>query len=161
MEETDAVNQRLSLRDEDAGTMEQKLKALLLQNPYTLEKEEEEMGSEGGQPSGLYQWKDLKSMLHATDEELNSALRLVSAIEVNGYWRILDDLCIGRVLYSILWKANVLNWSLSSLDGDKVDRLPTWGYSTAVAFHCLELYASTTNGRFWELDTIRVCLELA
>ncbi|MFS7956525.1 putative sister chromatid cohesion protein Dcc1 [Helianthus anomalus] len=168
MDETDPVNQRQSIRDVKAGSMEQKLKALLLQNPYTLElyegeeemgsEGEEEMGSEGGQPSGLYQWKDLKSMLHATDEELNSTLRLVSAVEVNGYWRILDDLCIGRVLYSLVWKAKALNWSLSSLDGD---RFHPWGCSPAVARHCLELYASTTDGKVWELDTKRVSLELA
>ncbi|XP_021973466.1 uncharacterized protein LOC110868576 isoform X2 [Helianthus annuus] len=168
MDETDPVNQRQSIRDVKAGSMEQKLKALLLQNPYTLElyegeeetgsEGEEEMGSEGGQPYGLYQWKDLKSMLHASDEELNSALRLVSAVEVNGCWRIVDDLCIGRVLYSLVWKANALNWSLSSLDGD---RFHPWGCSPAVARHCLELYASTTDGKGWELDTKRVSLELA
>ncbi|KAM0068401.1 putative sister chromatid cohesion protein Dcc1 [Helianthus debilis subsp. tardiflorus] len=116
------------------------------------------MGCEGGQPSGLYQWKDLKSMPQATDEELNSALKLVSVVEINGYWRIVDDLCISRVLYSLVWKAKALNWSLSSLDGD---RFHPWGCSPAVARHCLELYASTTNGKVWELDTKRVSLELA
>ncbi|KAI7750105.1 hypothetical protein M8C21_023017, partial [Ambrosia artemisiifolia] len=46
----DVFKQRLRLTNEDSETMEQKLKALLLQNPYTLEEEmefegEEEMGS--------------------------------------------------------------------------------------------------------------------
>ncbi|KAL8222906.1 hypothetical protein R6Q57_020305 [Mikania cordata] len=146
-------------RDEDGGTMEQKLKALLLQNPYTLDEE-----NEGGQKrSGLYKWDDLKSMFHAADEELKSALRLVSAIEINGYWRLVDDMCIDQVLYNLVWKADCEDWSFSSLDGSKVIKClgDTWGLSPVLARHCLELYARTTDGRVWELDTKRVCVELA
>ncbi|KAD0559596.1 hypothetical protein E3N88_44074 [Mikania micrantha] len=146
-------------RDEDGETMEQKLKALLLQNPYTLDEEHE-----GGQKrSGLYKLDDLKSMFHAADEELKSALRLVSAVEINGYWRLVDDMCIDQVLYNLVWKADCEDWSFSSLDGSKVIKClgDTWGLSPVLACHCLELYARTTDGWVWELDIRRVCVELA
>ncbi|KAL8265025.1 hypothetical protein R6Q59_023155 [Mikania micrantha] len=111
-----------SLGDDDvtfflAGTMEQKLEALLLENPYTHYEEKE--GVEINYD--LYQWKDLKRMLHATDEQLKSALTLVSAVEINGYWRIVDDLSIDLVLcHLVLVADSEEDSSFSSFDGDKV-----------------------------------------
>ncbi|KAI3803692.1 hypothetical protein L1987_31852 [Smallanthus sonchifolius] len=36
----------------------------------------------------ISRWDDLKIILHATDEELDYALSLLSATEINGYWKI-------------------------------------------------------------------------
>ncbi|KAI7750106.1 hypothetical protein M8C21_023018, partial [Ambrosia artemisiifolia] len=161
LDETEVDVFAQSLSNEDAGTMEQKLKTILLQNPYTLD---EDMGFEVGQPSRLHRWDNLKSALHATDEELKSALRRVSAVEINGYWRIVDDYCIGRVLYFLLLKVESnRHCPFIPLDGNKVVKYlgDRWGYSPVLARHCLELYASTTDGMVWELDTKRVCVEHA
>ncbi|XP_076956739.1 uncharacterized protein LOC143632028 isoform X2 [Bidens hawaiensis] len=56
-----------------------KLKTLLLQNPYRCD-EDNNM-----QVSGLYQWDDLINRVQASDDELKSALRVLSAVEIKGY----------------------------------------------------------------------------
>ncbi|KAK1435701.1 hypothetical protein QVD17_01467 [Tagetes erecta] len=153
------VSKRLCVRVKDGGvTMEQKLKTLVSQNPYTFEE-----AVEGRETSGLYQWDDLKSTLHATDEELKSALSLVSAIEIDGYWRIVDETFIEKVLYHLVLEAESNNWSFSSLDGNKVAESlqDTYGFSPGLVRHCLGLYATTIYGKIWELNTERVCVELA
>lgn len=138
--------------------MEQRLRTLLLKNPYTLDED-----IKGVQKSGLYQWDDIKSMLNANDEELKSALMLVSALEINGHWRIVDDICIGQVLHYLVWMADTNDWSFSSLDVNKIVKSlgDTWGCPSVLARHCLEMYARTADGRVWELDIKRVCVELA
>ncbi|KAJ0678080.1 putative sister chromatid cohesion protein Dcc1 [Helianthus annuus] len=118
------------------GSMEfvrlEKLKKLLLENPYTS----------GEMPDcGLYRWDDLKREV-PDEEELASALRVLSAVEINGYWRF--------------------GWTLSSLDKiELVESLVDWGFSKVVAHHCFQLYGRTTYGGGWEMDTTRVSLHVA
>ncbi|KAM0000418.1 putative sister chromatid cohesion protein Dcc1 [Helianthus debilis subsp. tardiflorus] len=158
--EHDVFEQRQTLRNEDAGTMELRLKTLLRQNPHTLA---EELGTEAGPPSRLYKWDYLKSMLYTTDEELKSALRLVGAVEINGYWRIVDDLCNQAVLFQIVQKEKSGYGCFNLLDGNMiVEYLVDYcGFYPVLARHCLELYASTVDGRVWELDAKRVWVKLA
>ncbi|XP_076881690.1 uncharacterized protein LOC143529893 [Bidens hawaiensis] len=149
----------LPLRNEDPETLEQKLKALLLQNPYKVDED-----LQGGQKHGLHKWDDLKSMLDATDEELNTTLRRVSALEIDGHWRILEDMCIYQLLYFLVWVIDVNYWSYDSLDVNKVVEALGGGhhkYPHALVDHCFKLYASTTDGKVWQLDTKRVSMELA
>ncbi|KAI3809500.1 hypothetical protein L1987_25476 [Smallanthus sonchifolius] len=77
----------------EQGTMDKarldKLKSLLLENLY-------EEGD--GQSGNLYKWDDLKTILHATDGELDSGLRLLSATEIDGYWRIVHYTYMDRML---------------------------------------------------------------
>uniref|UniRef100_A0A251T2W6 Putative sister chromatid cohesion protein Dcc1 n=1 Tax=Helianthus annuus TaxID=4232 RepID=A0A251T2W6_HELAN len=140
------------------GSMEfvrlEKLKKLLLENPYTS----------GEMPDcGLYRWDELKREVPgATDEELASALRVLSAVEINGYWRFVDDMYMNQLLLTIIWISTIKGWTLSSLDKiELVESLVDWGFSKVVAHHCFQLYGRTTYGGGWEMDTTRVCLHVA
>ncbi|XP_076881707.1 uncharacterized protein LOC143529908 isoform X2 [Bidens hawaiensis] len=147
-------NKRLSLRNEDAGIMVLELRELLLQNPYIPMEE----SSHDQQPSHLFKWDDLKSRFDATDEELKSALRLVPAVEINGYWRALDVMYTGQLLYKLVERVE----SNSAFDGNKlVNCLAYEGYSPDIARLCLELCASTADGRVWKLDSERASVEIA
>ncbi|KAI3796723.1 hypothetical protein L1987_39402 [Smallanthus sonchifolius] len=146
------------------GTMElvevapkiDKLRTLLLENLYRYD-EDDQMHD-----SGLYQWNDLTDRVQASDEELKSALRVLSAVEINGYWRIVDDKYMDQVLKMLINNSILNDWSLSSLDENKVvESLVNEGYSRVIAHHCLEVYGSKTNGSVWELDKKRVCVHFA
>ena len=60
-----------------------KLKFLLLENPYTSE-EDTEMDL-GMTERALYKWDHLVDRVQASDEELRSGLQTLSAVEINGY----------------------------------------------------------------------------
>ncbi|KAL8228054.1 hypothetical protein R6Q57_015638 [Mikania cordata] len=146
------------------GTMElvevapriDKLKTLLSENPYKYD-DDHEMHD-----SGLYQWDDLVNRIQASDEELNSALRALSAVLINGYWRIIDYNYMDKILNTLLNNAILNDWSLSSLDENEVvESLVKEGFSRVIAHHCLEEYGSKTNGNVWELDKKRVCVHFA
>ncbi|KAL0425479.1 UNVERIFIED_CONTAM: Sister chromatid cohesion protein DCC1 [Sesamum radiatum] len=66
---------------------------LLSQNPYGFSETADMDVSEEREKTriGLYRWDDLVDRLQASDEELRMGLRSLSAIEIDGYWRILDD----------------------------------------------------------------------
>ncbi|KAI7730705.1 hypothetical protein M8C21_015095 [Ambrosia artemisiifolia] len=138
------------------GSMEllrlEKLKKLLLENPYT---DHVKMPD-----SGLYRWDDLKRLLQATDEELESDLTVLSAVEINGYWRIVDDMYMCRILTSIIWSSIMKCWCLSSLDIiEAVESLA--GFPQVIVHHCFQLYGRITYGGGWEMDKKRVSLHVA
>ncbi|KAK1424893.1 hypothetical protein QVD17_20234 [Tagetes erecta] len=146
------------------GTMEiveiapkiDKLKTLLSKNPYRYD-EDDEMHD-----SGLYQWDDLVNRVQASDDELKSALRVLSAVEINGYWRIVDDKYMDQVLKTLINNSILSDWSLSSLDENTVvESLVEEGYSREIAHHCLEVYGSKTSENVWEMDNKRVCVHFA
>ncbi|KAI3743742.1 hypothetical protein L1987_56807 [Smallanthus sonchifolius] len=84
------------------------------------------------------------------------------AVEINGYWRIVDDKYMDQVLKMLINNSILNDWSLSSLDENKVvESLVNEGYSQVIAHHCLEVYGSKTNGNVWELDKKRVCVHFA
>ncbi|KAM0010365.1 putative sister chromatid cohesion protein Dcc1 [Helianthus debilis subsp. tardiflorus] len=133
-----------------------KLKTLLLENPYRYD-EDDEM-----RDSNLYKWDDLINKVQASDDELKSALRVLSAVEINGYWRIVDDKYMGRVLKTLINNSILNDWSLNSLDENEVvESLVNDGISLVIARHCLEVHGSKTNGGVWELDKKRVCVHFA
>ncbi|KAK9051616.1 hypothetical protein SSX86_028243 [Deinandra increscens subsp. villosa] len=146
------------------GTMElvevapriDKLKTLLLENPYKFDEDNEMYDSD------LYQWDDLINKVQASDEELISALRILSAVEINGYWRTVDYKYMEKMLNTLINNAILNDWSLSSLDEKEVvESLVDEGFSRVIAHHCLEVYGSKTNESVWELDKKRVCVHFA
>ncbi|KAJ9563428.1 hypothetical protein OSB04_008588, partial [Centaurea solstitialis] len=150
------------------GTMElvevapriDKLKLLLSENPYKFD-EDSEMHD-----SGLYRWDDLIDRVQASDEEMRSALRVISAVEINGYWRIVDEKYMDGMLTMLLNNTLLNDWSLDALDEDEVvEALVKDGYSNVIARHCLDVFGSKTSEEggkcFWELDKRRVCVHFA
>lgn len=152
------------------GTMElvevapriDKLKLLLSENPYKFDEDTEMYDT------GLYRWDDLIDRVQASDEEMRSALRVISAVEIYGYWRIVDEKYMDGILNMLLNNTLLNDWSLNALDEDEVvGSLVKDGYSNVIAHHCLDVYGSKTNGSeeggksFWELDKRRVCVHFA
>nr|XP_043627028.1 sister chromatid cohesion protein DCC1 [Erigeron canadensis] len=152
------------------GTMElvevapkiDKLKSLISENPYKFDEDCEMYDT------GLYQWDDLTDRVQASDEELRSALRTLSAVEINGYWRIVDEKYMDQILNTLINNSLINEWSLSALiEEEVVESLVNDGFSSVIAHHCLEVYGCKRDGseeggnNVWELDTRRVCVHFA
>ncbi|PKA59288.1 hypothetical protein AXF42_Ash001382 [Apostasia shenzhenica] len=135
-----------------------KLKNLLRERLYYLE---EDLHNE----LGLYKWKDLVEMVQASDEELRAALKSLSAVEIDGYWRIVADKCMDETLEMILRNAVLHDWSLSALREERVlSILEVDDFPTRIVLHCLETHGSKgddSEGSLWSLDEKKVCRRLA
>jgi len=144
-----------------------KLKSFLSEKTYSFE--EYDVGNlEDNQEStiGLYNWNDLVNNIQASDEELRSGLQALSAVEINGYWRLVDGSYMDMIL-GMLLKNSVLNdWSLNALNEDEVvSTLESDGFLGVLARHCLHTYGTKVNegmpGCAWKLDEKRVCIHFA
>ncbi|KAL2337268.1 hypothetical protein Fmac_011714 [Flemingia macrophylla] len=124
-----------------------KLKSLLLGKPYNFEESDIESLEENQESRiGLYTWNDLIENIQASDEELTSGLQALSALEINGYWRLVDSL-------------DALN------DDEVVSTLESDGFLWCLPRHCLHVYGKKVNECFhsgvWKLDEKRVCVHFA
>ncbi|KAJ7969432.1 Sister chromatid cohesion protein DCC1 [Quillaja saponaria] len=145
-----------------------KLKLLLSENPYSYE---EEVGMDCLEEkeiprTGLYNWDDIINKIQASDDELMSGLQALSAVEINGYWRIVDEKYMNTILRMLLHNSVLNDWSLSSLNEDEVVTvLELDGFPRALTYHCLHVYGSKVdeNGKscVWKLDERRVCIHFA
>ena len=140
-----------------------KLKTLLFENPYRTDDEEME-----GSEKGLYKWEDLASTVQASDEELRSGLEALSALEIGGHWRVVDESYMDVMLRMLLNNSVLNDWSLESLDQNRVvDVLCSDGYPLKLAEHCLRVYGvkvsegAAESGPVWKLDEKRVCVHFA
>ncbi|XP_050204069.1 uncharacterized protein LOC126654070 [Mercurialis annua] len=142
------------------------LRFLLSQNPYksdeVLEMEDLNMGIN---KTGLYAWDDLVDMVQASNEELRYGLQALSAVEIDGYWRIVDDAYMDTILGMLLHNSILNDWSLHSLNEDEVVTvLASDGFLRKLAIHCLNVYGdkvSTGLTNTWKLDEKRVCVHFA
>lgn len=144
-----------------------KLKLLLSENPYRVEECDMEILEENeGYKTGLYRWNDLIDNIQASDEELRSGLQALSAVEINGYWRLVDESYMGMIL-EMLFRNSVLNdWSLNALnENEVVSTLESDGFPGLLARHCLHVYGKKVNdcqhNCVWKLDEKRVCIHFA
>ncbi|KAL5560713.1 hypothetical protein UlMin_036924 [Ulmus minor] len=142
-----------------------KLKFLLLENPYRSEEDTEIDLEMTGR--GLYKWDHLVDRVQASDDELRSGLQALSAVEINGYWRVLDEKYMDMMLRMLLHNSVLNDWSLEELDQDKVvDVLKSDGFPRKLAEHCLYVYGQklsegTGTSCMWKLDDKRVCVQFA
>lgn len=156
------------------GTMElsevapklDKLKFLLFKNPYTSEEDIDMEGFEQVQ-TGLYKWDDLVDLVQASDDELRSGLQALSALEIDGYWRVVDQKYMDMMLRMLLHNSVLNDWSLDALHQDKVlDVLESDGFPRKLAEHCLCVYGHKVNkgvvtNCVWKLDEQKVCVHFA
>lgn len=146
-----------------------KLKLLLLENPYSSEEalEFDDLEEMEKNKAGFYTWNDLVDKVQASDDELRSGLWALSAVELDGYWRIVDERYMGTVLAMLLHNSVLNDWSLDALIEDEVVRvLVSDGFPPILACHCLHVYGSKVDeGRskscLWKLDERRVCVHFA
>ncbi|XP_040993381.1 sister chromatid cohesion protein DCC1 isoform X2 [Juglans microcarpa x Juglans regia] len=145
-----------------------KLKLLLSVNPYRFGEDIEMEDLEETEKSytGLYKWDDLVEQVQASDEELRSALKALSAVEIGGYWRIVDDKYMDTILSMLLHDSVLNDWSLDLLNEDEVvSMLESDGFPQKLARHCLHVYGTkvdeNVDKRVWRLDERRVCVHFA
>ncbi|KAK1318597.1 hypothetical protein QJS10_CPB04g01951 [Acorus calamus] len=135
-----------------------KLKSLLSERPYVPDNEEEGVQSE----AGLYSWEDLVECVQASDGELMDELRALSAIEIHGHWRIVDERVMDEILNVLIHNSVLFEWALDSLKEDEViTALEADGFSRILASHCLGMYARRVDENIWGVDEKRVCLHFA
>ncbi|XP_047951178.1 sister chromatid cohesion protein DCC1 [Salvia hispanica] len=146
------------------------LKLLLSQKPYSFGEASEMDISEEREETGLglYRWEDLVERIQASDEELKMGLQSISAVEIDGYWRILDDSYMHAILSMLLHNVILSNWSINALDEDEVlGMLEADGFPRNIAKHCLQAYGNKVDdegacvSHLWILDERRVCVCLA
>jgi sister chromatid cohesion protein DCC1 len=145
-----------------------KLKLLLSENPYSYQEDTEMEDLEVVEQSntGLYKWDDLVEKVQASDEELRSELQALSAVEIGGYWRIVDEKYMDTILRMLLHNSVINDWSLDALNEDEVvSMLESDGFPQKLACHCLHVYGNKVDeslGRqVWRLDERRVCVHFA
>ncbi|KAK9911252.1 hypothetical protein M0R45_035173 [Rubus argutus] len=159
------------------GTMElveiaprlDKLKLLLSENPYRSD-EDIEMGDleeMERENVGLYKWDDLIEKVQASNDELRNGLQALSAVEIDGYWRIVDEKYMDIILRMLLHNAVLNDWSFTSLNEDEVvNVLISDGFPRKLANHCLCVFGSKVEGgagisNIWKLDERKVCVHFA
>lgn len=154
------------------GTMElievaprlDKLKLLLSENPYRFEEcDMENLEENQESKTGLYSWNDLLENIQASDEQLRSGLQALSAVEINGYWRLVDESYMDMILGMLLRNSVLNDWSLNALNEDEVvSMLESDGFPRVLARHCLHVYGKKVNDCMqscvWKLDEKRVCI---
>ncbi|PON56733.1 Sister chromatid cohesion protein Dcc [Parasponia andersonii] len=150
----------------EVGPKLDKLKYLLFKNPYSSE-EDIEMEDLGDIERGLYKWDDLVERIQASDDELRSGLQALSALEIDGYWRVVDEKYMDMMLRMLLHDSVLNDWSLDALDQDTVVQvLQSDGYPCKLAEHCLcffgqKLNESVDRSCVWKLDERKVCVHIA
>ncbi|KAI8572528.1 hypothetical protein RHMOL_Rhmol01G0206400 [Rhododendron molle] len=141
-----------------------KLKTLLSEHPYPFDEVSvmEEPNEMENSNRGLYSWEDLIDKVQASDEELRSGLHSVSAVEIGGYWRIVDDNYMDGILNMLLHNSVLNDWSMNALnESDVVIVLQSDGFPREIAHHCLRVYGSKVNEGVMRLDEKRVCVHFA
>lgn len=142
-----------------------KLKLLLSRNPLKLGEltETDDLDEMIDNDKSLYRWDDLTDMIQASDEELRTALNAFSAIEINGYWRIVDESYMDAILNILLQNSILNDWSLNALNEDEVvGVLESDGFTRKIARHCLQVYGSKVDREsLWRLDERKVCVHFA
>lgn len=160
------------------GTMElaeiaprlDKLRLLISKKPFEpFELSDMEVSEDiGMRTADLYTWGDLLEQIQASDEELRLGLKALSAVEINGNWRILDNKYMETILSMILQNAVINDWSLNSLnENEVVGVLKDDGFPSNLVVHCLDVHGKMVNGggsgvsTIWQLDERRVCVHFA
>ncbi|KAF3778765.1 Sister chromatid cohesion protein [Nymphaea thermarum] len=130
----------------------EKLKTLLKQRVYKGDYDDCESDSK----LGLYTWQDLADRIQASDDELRDGLRAISAVEIDGYWRLVDDGLMEELLTMMFRNLDIHGWSSNALREEEV--LPVMvddGYSPTLVLHCLNTNGSKEEkeeGHIWCLN---------
>ncbi|CAA3022520.1 sister chromatid cohesion DCC1 [Olea europaea subsp. europaea] len=144
-----------------------KLKFLLSQNPYSFDEASDMDISHERMNTGLFSWDNLVDEVQASNEELRSGLQALSAVEIYGYWRVLDDKYMDMILNILLHDVILNDWSFNALNEDEVLRaLETDGFPCNIAMHCLKVYGNKVEEHVggscvWRLEERRICVHFA
>ncbi|CAL9763801.1 unnamed protein product [Musa acuminata subsp. burmannicoides] len=139
-----------------------KLKSLLNERPYKLD---EDVETDFQPNRSLYRWQDLLEQIQASEQELRDGLKALSAAEIDGFWRIIDEKTMDEILNMVLNNSILHGWPLNALEEDEVvSVLEADGYPRNITLHCLETFGNMVESSgcsFWSLDEKKVCLRFA
>ncbi|XP_022744434.1 sister chromatid cohesion protein DCC1 [Durio zibethinus] len=145
-----------------------KLKSILSENLYSSDEalEKADLDSMERSKRRLYTWDDLTNKVQASDDELRTGLQARSAVEIDGYWRIVDEKYMDLILRMLFHNSVLNDWSLDSLIEDKVvSVLESDGFPRKLAYHCLYVYGGRVEEAMdrgvWKMDARRVCVHFA
>ena len=142
----------------------EKLKSFLSRKPYILEEEEEE--DTEMEMENLYRWADLINIIQSSNEELMEGLRSLSAVEINGYWRLVAEKSIDEILKMMLNNCIIHDWKIDSLKEEEVISLmESDGFPRSLIIHCLSTYGHRIKDQsefpVWSLDEKPICVHFA
>ncbi|KAA0049092.1 sister chromatid cohesion protein DCC1 [Cucumis melo var. makuwa] len=143
-----------------------KLKLLLSEEPYSFADEWENEAADKYEKR-MYSWDDLINKVQASDDELKAGLQALSAVEIDGYWRIVDEKYMDSMLQMLLHNRILNDWSLDALDEDVIMKVMKMdGFPEKLVQHCLHVYGDKLDGNegkscLWRLDEKRVCVHFA
>lgn len=143
-----------------------KLKLLLSEEPYSLadEWESEEVDK---YKKRMYNWDDLINKVQASDDELKAGLQALSAVEIDGFWRVVDEKYMDSMLQMLLHNTILNDWSLDALDEGVIMRVMKMdSFPEKLVQHCLHVYGDKLDGNegkgcLWRLDEKQVCVHFA
>ncbi|XP_020086475.1 sister chromatid cohesion protein DCC1 [Ananas comosus] len=137
-----------------------KLNLLLTKRPYRLD---EDLEDDLQYDRDLYTYKGLLEQIQASEEELRDGLKALSAVEIDGFLRIVDSKSMNLVLKVILNNSVLHEWPLNALEEDNVAVvMESDGFPQRIVLHCLETFGSRVEGNnLWSLDEKKVCLQFA
>lgn len=174
IQDDDANDDKVSVIKLAPGNMElvevspklDKLKQLLLERPFGPGEVDDAMmmDDDGTEKNlALYTWSDLVNIIQASDEELRKGLESLSAIEIDGYWRIVDESYLDMILRMLLNNCVLNGWCFDGLDEeDVVSALVADEFPSELASHCLRVFGSEVKGAGkWKLEPRLVCLHFA
>lgn len=139
------------------------LRKILLANPYKGDDDEDELGREQSAEATrevLYNTKELRKLIQASDEELYKALAELSAIEIDGQWRLLDPDYSADIFDNILTVAEEKELKLEGLEKAVIlDELKA-EYPENIIAHVLRQYSKKTeeNSDLVVLDEKKTCV---
>lgn len=119
--------------------------------------------------AGLYSMDDLASRVQASHGQIKAALESMQAVEIDGFWRIVDAIFMQGLLEVILLSAVQHDWDLRLLEEPEVvQTVQNDGYSPKIIKHCLACYGKEVETnvqepdmRRWELEVSKICLHYA
>ena len=109
----------------------------------------------------LLTWEDLLQEVQASPEELRRGLENMGAVDIGGFWRIIEDACLAEVTQLVLGLCIENDWPSSGVPAeDCVAQLPD--YCPHVIRHCIAFYSSADAdpppaAGTWSLDAAKVC----
>ncbi|KAL5210589.1 hypothetical protein ABZP36_006212 [Zizania latifolia] len=139
-----------------------KLRKLLNERPYVLD---EDLDSDLQHKKGLYTWQDLCELVQASDGEMSEELSSLSAIEIDGFWRMVDANSANTILDMVLHNSVLHDWPLNSVpENDVLSVMESDGFTRKIVTHCLNRFGTKVEQEAkscWSLDERRVCLQFA
>jgi len=127
----------------------EKLKYLLNENPYKgseddLNPDDQSEGSLTNRPN-RYTFVDLLSKVQASETELLEALKKIKALEIDGYWRLLDTDYKEKVVVRILTLLEEMDWNYEAVPMKECCDILEELEPRNILEHCLNCYGEVID----------------